>query len=434
MNESNVGAFIAKAASGSFVIKILGAGISFGMHVLLARWMGVEQYGIYIYALTWVGLLGLFARHGRNTALVKLIAQYRAQKEWGLARGAIKSSSLSVLFVSLALGGISYLLVPIFFDLRDQQLYTFWLALLLLPVVSLTQLRRSTIQAFKRVVQAQLPDVVVRPLLLIGVAGAAFLITGDKLSAPLVMAVNVAAAFCAFILGGYLLYRLIPHDMKVAVSKFKHREWTMLALPMLFIAGMNMILRQTDIVMIGPFMGSESVGVYGAVSRVTELVSFGLMSVNSIVAPMISEYYHTDRKAELQHMITLASWGIFAATLVLALGLIFFGEWVLALFGEGFDQGYVPLLILLIGQLINALAGSVGFLMIMTGHQTQQAKILAVSAIVNITLNAILIPKFGLLGAASATACATVLWNVSMLYYVVRHIGLNPTILARVKK
>jgi O-antigen/teichoic acid export membrane protein len=89
----------------------------------------------------------------------------------------------------------------------------------------------------------------------------------------------------------------------------------------------------------------------------------------------------------------------------------------------------VPLLILLTGQVVNALAGSVGLIMTMTSHQNQAGAIIAVSTAANITLNALLIPLFGLAGAAISTAFTMALWNVAMLIFVQRRIGINSTIL-----
>ena len=106
---------------------------------------------------------------------------------------------------------------------------------------------------------------------------------------------------------------------------------------------------------------------------------------------------------------------------------------LLGLFGEEFTKGYGVLSILLVGQTINAIAGSVGFLMVMTGHQTVAAKVLGSSAILNIVLNASLIPAYGAIGAAIATAVSTAFWNIAMLYFVKRNVNINPTVFARLK-
>lgn len=101
---------------------------------------------------------------------------------------------------------------------------------------------------------------------------------------------------------------------------------------------------------------------------------------------------------------------------------------LLSLFGSEFTVGYSALVILTVGQLVNALAGSVGFIMTMTGHQREAAWVTFGSTVLNISLNAILIPRFGIEGAATATAFTTALMNIVMFGYVQKRLQLNPTV------
>lgn len=107
------------------------------------------------------------------------------------------------------------------------------------------------------------------------------------------------------------------------------------------------------------------------------------------------------------------------------------GPTLLELFGSEFSVGYDVVTILLVGQIVNALAGSVGFIMIMTKHQKEAAWIVSISAAINIALNYLLIPQFGLEGAAVATALTMVVRNVCMVVFVLNILKINPTIFTR---
>ena len=96
-------------------------------------------------------------------------------------------------------------------------------------------------------------------------------------------------------------------------------------------------------------------------------------------------------------------------------------------FGPDFPAGNAALVILIAGHLVNALAGSVGFLMPMTGHEREAAYIIGVSVTVKLALNAAPIPPYGIEGAATATAFTTVLWNISMFVFVNQRLGINST-------
>ena len=101
---------------------------------------------------------------------------------------------------------------------------------------------------------------------------------------------------------------------------------------------------------------------------------------------------------------------------------------MLGLFGPEFTRGYWALAILTVGQLVNASVGSVGFLMSMTGHQREAARVFAGAAVLNVVLNASLIPLWGINGAAIATATTTIIWNVALALYVWRRLGVRATI------
>jgi O-antigen/teichoic acid export membrane protein len=150
-----------------------------------------------------------------------------------------------------------------------------------------------------------------------------------------------------------------------------------------------------------------------------------------MLAPLISELHATRRIANLQGIMTRSARGIFAFTALVSLGLAVLGEPLLRLFGPEFDLAYEPLLILLIGQTVNAGTGPVGYLMTMTGHQKPAAWRVGVATALTLTLDLLLIPKLGLDGAAIANALGTSLLNLAMLVYVTRRLRINPTILGR---
>jgi O-antigen/teichoic acid export membrane protein len=425
-------AVLARGAIGSFVVKILGAGIAFGLHILLARLLGVTQYGIYIYALTWVNILVIASLLGLNTSLLRFIAAYKAQERWGLLKGVVHRSTQFVVIFSLLISGIGGIVV---WSLRNRigqdQAVTFGVALILLPVLVLVRLREASLRALKRVVQSELPIRIIRPLLLAAVLSGLYFYLRQPLQATQAMAINLIAVFAALVMGTVWLVKQLPEQVRDAQPIYAHREWLKVSLPLLLIAGMHLILKQTDIIMLGAIRGSGEAGIYSVASRISDLVVFGLMAINTILAPMISELYSTGKNKELQRIVTLAARAIFVFTLMFSIILAVFGKFALSLFGAEFAVTYVPLLILLCGQIVNALAGSVGFVMTMTGHQNQAGAIVAVSAAVNTILNALLIPLMGLVGAAISTAFTMALWNITMLVYVQRRLGINSTVITK---
>jgi O-antigen/teichoic acid export membrane protein len=425
------GAVLLRGATGSFAVMVLGAAAAFGVQIFLARLLGAAQYGVYVYVLTWINILALAGKLGLETSLMRFVAAYAANGQWGLLRGLLRRSVLYVVSASFLIGIAAAAVVWISRPrIGEEQAATFWVSLLMLPVLALVGLRQAALRALKRVVQAALPESVVRQAVLASFAAALWFFSSAAITSPQMMWLNLASLLVSFALGSFWLVRTLPPQVTDATPSYADQEWLRVSLPLFLMSGMYMILNQTDIIMVGIILGAEQAGIYAVASHVAGFVSFGLLAANTIVAPMISELHSTGQRRDLQRLMTLSARGVslFVAAASCALALL--GTFLLGLFGPEFVAAYVPLLVLLLGHVINSLVGSVGFLMTMTGHQDQAAWIVGVSAVVNILLNAALIQPFGMTGAATATAVATLLWNVAMLVYVRRRLNINPTVLA----
>ncbi len=409
-----------------------GTVAAFGANLVLTRLMGVTEYGVYIYAFTWLNLLVLVCSLGLETSFLRFVPEYNAKGEWGLLRGLLASSQRYVLTASAGVAAVGVLVVwALRPRLSGSEATTFWITLLLIPVVSLTALRASTLRSYKHIVRAGLPAQVVRPLLIAAAAGTFYLLGGRGLTAPTAMLLALTAAVIAFLLATAWQASILPSEVRGTPARRQGELWLRVSLPLLFMAGMHLVLSQADILMLGAIENTAEAGIYAVASRVARFVSLGLVAANAIVAPMISELFNTGRREALQHVLALAARGIFAFTIVVGGIFILFGARLLGLFGPGFVAGYGALVILIAGQAASALAGSVGFLMALTGHHVRAAQIVGASAAINVVLNAVLISTMGMVGAAVATATTVALSNAVMLAYVWRTLHLNPTILSR---
>ena len=143
-----------------------------------------------------------------------------------------------------------------------------------------------------------------------------------------------------------------------------------------------------------------------------------MTSIQSIAAPLITELYADKKYKELQKLVSVSSTAMFLLALPIAILLISTGNRILILFGLDFTQASLSLSILTLGQLINAFTGVGGYMMTMTGYQNQAAWIIGISALLNISLNWLLIPIWSIEGAAIATTTTTILWNTVFALFV----------------
>jgi len=189
-------------------------------------------------------------------------------------------------------------------------------------------------------------------------------------------------------------------------------------------------MRQADILLVGFLTDARSAGIYGAATRIARLTSLGLNASNFVVAPMISAAYANGQTDTLRQVVRKAGWFIVLLTIPACFVLILGGQFVLGLFGPAFREAYPALVILLVGQIVNAMTGCVGFLMNMTRLEKQAAVVQGTALVCSVALGVILIPRMGTRGAAIASSTAIILTNLSMLYLVITRLKVDPSILS----
>jgi len=191
-----------------------------------------------------------------------------------------------------------------------------------------------------------------------------------------------------------------------------------LSFPMFLTSVMHLIMGKTDIIMLGAMAATRDVGIYSISLKLATLTSFILVAVNSMVAPKFAELYHSDRIDDLKTVAQESAKLIFFTTLPIILVYVMFGRYILTIFGPDFRNGALALLFLAIGQFINAAAGSVGYFLDMTGNQKLFQKIVMFGSGLNIVLNLVLIPRYGINGAAFASMISIAAWNVTAAYAI----------------
>jgi O-antigen/teichoic acid export membrane protein len=419
---------LAKDALSAIAIQISGLGLTYLVQVCLARWMGRTEYGIYEYVMSCSLLLGIPACLGFPFTVLRLIPEYRVKQEWGRLQGLVRGSWLLTVLTSLSLVLIAAIVIQ-FVNQWHPFVYAtpLMVGLGLVLMQALVLLQQETGRAIGDISLAFIPSQIILPSLIL--LSGAFLLTRDHRLTSLPMIEVVTALFLVVIsFQLWLLWRKFNQEFEAATPVYAYREWLEIALNLLIQTASFIILNQTDVVMIGSILGPEDSGIYNAAVKTSMWASFVLQIVNMVAGPTYTTLYAQGKIQELQKVVSRVTIWIFCPSLVITLFLLTFTQPVLSLFGNGFIAASWSLKVLALGQLVNALCGSVGFLMIVTGHQNQSLPVVILSAVTNIVLNAILIPKFGTVGAAIATAFSMALWNIWLTILVVQHIGVRPSI------
>lgn len=426
-SESHAG-LLARVSTSSLMLQLFAAVLGIGTQAVLARILKVDAYGTYLYVITWARVLLLPGKAGFGTASLRFIPQYSTTGRLELLNGFLRRSHLVVLLTSTSVAVITALVVATLGAQLDRDLVvTIYVACLFIPFRSLLELQLAILRGFKRVISGLLAGTVFnRALLIILIVTA--LAAGIRANAQFAMALTVITVVSILAWTTRLIRGTVPDSCFSSRPDYRTGEWMRVAAPLFLLSGFQYIMGQTDVIMLGIFEGTTLAGIYGAASRISAALALGLTSANLIMAPLISELFTNKRMKELQRLVTQAAWGIFLFTIPVGLVVFLFAGPLLSIFGPSFIEGSGALRILVFGRAFGSLAGSVGFLMVMTGQHITASKVIGGSALLNILLNILLIPIYGITGAAIATVTTTVCWNTILIILVRRRLGINPLI------
>jgi O-antigen/teichoic acid export membrane protein len=416
LKEAPAGNEIGSIARGAGIVFFgTAAGLIFryGFHVLAARGLGPGLFGTFFLGLSIYQILEMLAQFGLPSGVVRYVAIFYGQGDIPRIKGTIRSALRIVWMTSVLLAAAVFLLAqPLAGGVFQNPAAAVVLIALaaLLPFSSTTAVFVHAAQGFHRMRDRVIVTEILEP------AGRVFLVVllllfGLRLEGVL------AAYALPVILGSFIAWRLIrkrfsPLSDRSILPVMETTRLLSFSWPLLFLQFIGVLLLWTDTLMLGIFRTAAEVGVYGAVQRTTVLGTIVLSAFNTVFAPLISRLHDQARLAELRSLFqTIAKW-VFTFSLPLYVGLFLLRKPILGLFGPEFVAGAPALAVLAAGYLVHSGTGSTGVLISMSGKPAINLMNMSVFFVLNIVLNLILIPKYGLLGAAAATGATLAAGNI----------------------
>jgi len=408
-----------------FIIRVVSAAMAYLSQILLARWMGGSDYGVYVYVWTWVLLLGSMMDFGISASAQKIIPEYRAAGEQALLRGFLSGSRWMTFvvsaMVSLALVGVVKSLSP---WIDTGAVVPLYIGCLTLPAFVVANTQDGIARSHDWMRLGLMPQFIIRQSLIIGLTAGAFAL-GLHLAATAAMLASAAAVWIAMIGQMVVLNRRLGGHIEPGPKAYDFRGWLAVSLPILMVEGFYLLLSYTDVLVLQQYRSSQEVGVYFAVVKTLALVSFIHYAMSATTAHRFAEYHAIGDKARLSayvaHAIKWTFWPSLAATIVL----LALGKPLLWLFGPQFVVGYDIMFVATIGLVARSAIGPVERLLNMLGHQHICALAYALAFAMNVGLCIALVPRFGGHGAAAATSISLVFETVLLFWIVRRRLGLH---------
>lgn len=362
-----------RGAGVALTVQILGVALGYSAQVLLARWMGAAEYGVYEYGVTWALCLAFAAGLGMPGAVLRFVPQYAAQQDWARLKGIVWASWWGTVGGSLAIALVG---TGLLWRLGMGWTAPLMLAVWLTPLQALQRIQLEMARGMRRIALAYAPSLIGLPLLLMLGGGLMFQsqrwVRGSAarqwLTGEMAIALTMLVLGLVLSLQLWLFLRGVGGKLCTVQADYRLRSWLAVALPFLLIDGSFVVLRQTDTLMIGMMVGTPSVGVYAAALKTSAWVNFILLAVNAIAAPMFAALYATGDRVNLQRLASAVARWMFPLALLVSLGLVVFADPILGLFGAEFGVAKPAMLWLIGGQLVNVAAGSVGYLLDLIGN------------------------------------------------------------------
>ena len=425
---------VQRLAGTVFLIRVVSALLAFGSQVLFARWMGSFQFGIYVYVWTWVMLIGQAIDLGLGTAAQRFIPQYRERGPLALLRGFLSGSRWAALGIAigiaaLAAGGVR-LLEP---WLEAYMAIPLYLACVIIPAYALANVQEGIARSYDWIGLSMMPVYVARQALMILLMAAAYFaqLPMTSVTAMIVTGISVWLPTIAQLL---TVNRRLSARIEQGPKAYDFKLWLLTALPILMVGGFYSLLAYSDVLVLQHFRPPNEVAIYYAAVKTLALVSFIYYSVAATTAHRFSGYHVNGDRDGLSGFISQAIKWTFWPSLAATALLLLCGRSILALFGAKFTEGYHLMFVLAVGLLARSAIGPIERLLNMLGEQRICALVYATAFGVNIGLCLVLIPYFGMLGAAIATASALVTESVLLFTATRQRLGFHVFVWARAER
>lgn len=412
------------AGFAALMVRVFGAGIGFLSHILLARVTTPAEYGVYVFAWTIVILIGTFSSIGLPVASTKFVASYEAKGDIAAYKQFLKFGAALV----LAIGGVAAIILAIFVAISPPE----WLgeafkpALMFgafcVPLFALTEFGKGAARGLGRNVLAYAPGMLLRPIF-IGFGVLVLYVVVAQPDAQQMMWVTIAAMVVASLIQWSLIARAPFTASEGEGASVSKREWIMTALPLTVAEAYNLLLGNTDIVILKFFVAPDLLAGYFVAVKIAALLGFIGFAVGATVGKPIAAAHALGDMAKVQSQMRRFATLALLPSLLGYLGLVILGQFVLSLFGASYVSAYPILLLLAGGVVIQAFATVCKFGLAMTGAQKALSLVLAISLVLNIIFNLLFVPMWGVMGAASATVITTILSSIAMLLLVKKRLG-----------
>jgi O-antigen/teichoic acid export membrane protein len=407
----------------SISVRIAAAFVGLGLQILLARLMALEDYGVYVILWTWVSIISQVGVLGFYDSAARFIPRYGRREKHAHLAGYLTTGFRAVILASglLATSALVFLLVlP---DLVDP---TFLLPIGILalgfPVLSLETYLTGIARGFGWYALSTVPGFILRPVFImlgIGIARA----LGFALDAVTVLAVVVLASTLVMLVQALLLRARLPRTDHTVATPQRRRFWLLASVLMMPAMTAEELFVWIDVLILGFLVPPDQASLYFAAQRSLSLAAFVQYGFMLVAARGFSLSMASADRVGLQARITRSTNATFWLTIPSVALTLVAGYPLLALFGPAFLAAYPCLALLGLAHVIRAATGQAAELLVVQGRYRLSLLIVSISVATCLAAMLLLVPHYGINGAAAAMVLVQLLRLVVVTGLVHRQTG-----------
>jgi O-antigen/teichoic acid export membrane protein len=400
--------------------------IRFGGGMVIGRHYGPEIHGELRLLTVLVSSVVILTNFGIKDAMLRLIPEFREKENlatsWAIYRKAVGFTFLFSLAGSLLILLITPWLADHHWHVPHLKPIFYLSAAFVFPLL-LNGLNEFTLRAVFRIREDNILRIIVVTARLVALIVVTYWFY--RADAPLYIYLFVLCGLASVLSSIAILKYFYKPARKLRPANVPtSRHIFSLAFPMMLTYASFLINDKTDTWMLQAFgKGADQVGIYGACLNLANMGRMIMVALNVTVQPKFAQLYHAGKVEEVKYIAQKASKTITLLNIPVVLALTLGAPYLLWFYGghqhgAEYMTGAMALGILAVGQFVNTAAGPTAQLLNVTGHHKQFRNIAFGGALVNVAINFMLIPKYGILGAAVASAISMAGWNIVASLYI----------------
>lgn len=411
----------------AFAVRMGGRGLAFVMTLFLTRVLGIDEYGIFAFAVAWATVLFVVADLGFNGVSVKYVSEYVALRQPDHIRGLLRYAYRLILPVTLVLSAGSALIAALFVD--PLFLIGIFLILPTIPMRGISFLWVGVLQGLRHPELSFLPLFIILPISMMTIVGGLDL-AGVQVNAELAIGAYVLTGIFVMTAAWGLGWHYLRPIVIDAAIQLEQRRWMRIVVPFTVVPFLTAISTQIGMLVLGVYGSPAEVGYLNVALRLGEPVLIALFAVEATVAPKIAASYRTGELGEMGAVIHSAARSAFLWSLPIGVIFIFFHDWLMGLFGPGFSAGGTTMVVVVGASMFSAVVGISSVCLMMTGNVGMVIRARSVSLLVNVAVCLALVPAMGAVGAALGLAADLLVCYAILTLVVWRRLRVNSTALS----